>query len=790
MFKNMSIGKKIGLTAFIVSLVSLIVVVVTFSIIKVQIKKEVHQEFVKNLQEETNAKFQTKKAVGISNAVSVANDGKIKEALRLNDRKLAIDSLKDLGKRLKASTPFKNIKIHVHTKDNHSFVRIWKISKYGDDLSGFRHSVVKVNQTNKAVNTFELGKAGLSLRSVVPVIDNNGEHLGSLEFMQGLNSVAKAFNKHKDGFVLLMDKRKSSVKTFKASKIFKENYIISQKFINQDFIDDAQNINMEQLLKDKSFTTDKYLYTYVDVKNFRKEKLGIAITGSLLSKVDVAVDSASEIANISIYVIVAMIILIQLVLIIGIKRIITNPLMVFQNGIIEFFKYLNKEVPTIKQLDSKNDDEIGIMAKIVNENIVKTQNLIEQDEAVINDVKRVVSLVKDGYIKQTIDKSTQNIGLEELKTIFNEMLEVISSKVSTDINKIKVTLDEFHKLNFSHRIPQANGEVEVALNSLADIINKMLVDNKSNGMTLQSSSDILLDNVSALSSSSNQAAASLEETAAALEEITSNITNNTDNVIQMASHGNEVKSSVEKGQGLANHTTTAMDEINTEVTAISEAISVIDQISFQTNILSLNAAVEAATAGEAGKGFAVVAQEVRNLASRSAEAANEIKTLVENARTKADDGKKIADEMIEGYTSLNESISRTLELISDVESASKEQQKGIEQINNAVTELDQQTQQNASVANATKDVAVQTQQIAHDIVDDANEKEFIGKDGVKAKSVNHNPVVVNKTQKTQVQPSISPKVRVQSKPITMPKVKAQIKPIVASKNSDDEWESF
>jgi methyl-accepting chemotaxis protein len=187
------------------------------------------------------------------------------------------------------------------------------------------------------------------------------------------------------------------------------------------------------------------------------------------------------------------------------------------------------------------------------------------------------------------------------------------------------------------------------------------------------------------------------------------------------------------GQKLASQTTESMNEINKEVNEINDSISLIDQIAFQTNILSLNAAVEAATAGEAGKGFAVVAQEVRNLASRSAEAANEIKALVQNATSKANNGKSIANEMIDGYTELNESISKTLELIQTVEDASKKQQMGIEQINDAITELDKQTQQNASVANHTKDIAVQTQNISYDIVADADEKEFIGKDSVKAK---------------------------------------------------------
>merc|ERR1711879_104182 len=126
------------------------------------------------------------------------------------------------------------------------------------------------------------------------------------------------------------------------------------------------------------------------------------------------------------------------------------------------------------------------------------------------------------------------------------------------------------------------------------------------------------------------------------------------------------------------------DDIDTQVHSINEAITVIDQIAFQTNILSLNAAVEAATAGEAGKGFAVVAQEVRNLASRSAEAAKEIKHLVEDANIKANEGKQISDKMIKGYASLNESISKTIELIEDISNSSKEQQSGILQINDAI----------------------------------------------------------------------------------------------------------
>ena len=241
----------------------------------------------------------------------------------------------------------------------------------------------------------------------------------------------------------------------------------------------------------------------------------------------------------------------------------------------------------------------------------------------------------------------------------------------------------------------------------------------------------MIRDMKGIATAANSQAASLEETAASLEEITSNITNNTQTTAKMAQYGNRVKESITLGQSLANKTVSSMEEINTQTTAINEAITIIDQIAFQTNILSLNAAVEAATAGEAGKGFAVVAAEVRNLASRSAEAARDIKTLVENATTKANEGKNIADEMIKGYLELNKNISTTLELIDNVTMASKEQSTGMIQINDAVNNLDQITQINAQNASQANTIAQETLEISKDIIEHADAKEFKGKDTIK-----------------------------------------------------------
>ena len=384
-----------------------------------------------------------------------------------------------------------------------------------------------------------------------------------------------------------------------------------------------------------------------------------------------------------------------------------------------FFKTNN-----IRKAEYIKNDDIGAILKELNQYFDKYDRMRKDDMHVLGELVIALDKVAQGIYSTQINSSTSNFMVHTLKEVVNKMLV----RANTNIEDLVEIIGLYSEHDYRKQVninPILKGKMKLAMeqiNQLGSELNNNAKHNLENGTLLEKNSLTMNRSVENLANKANAQAASLEETAAALEEITGITKNNTQNAHKMSNLSKDVKDSVILGENLANKTASSMDEINAKVEAINEAIEVIDQIAFQTNILSLNAAVEAATAGEAGKGFAVVAQEVRNLANRSAEAAKEIKNLVENATSKTNDGKKISDEMKAGYSNLNKLISETIDIIQDVSIASSEQLKGIEQINDAVSILDRVTQENASEASNVAIIANETLAMAKILVEDAKTK--------------------------------------------------------------------
>ena len=393
---------------------------------------------------------------------------------------------------------------------------------------------------------------------------------------------------------------------------------------------------------------------------------------------------------------------------------------------IQFIKFISYEKSEFDYIESTGNSKVDAMFKQWNEQIKLVDKRNKDDMKVLGEVVLTADKVEQGIYKSRIKANSSNPTISTLKTTLNKMLDGLDDSTTRILRVVgSYANDDFtDNIKVVDKYKDDMKLLMESINKLGSSLEKNAKSNFINGQTLEQNSSIMTSSMNNLASKANDQAASLEETAAALEEITSITRNNAENATKMATLGQIVKKSVSTGESLASKTANSMDEINEKVNSINEAISVIDQIAFQTNILSLNAAVEAATAGEAGRGFAVVAAEVRNLANRSADAAREIKNLVQEATMKANDGKIVSADMIEGYKELNKNISETIHIIEDVSKASKEQMTGIEQINDAVNMLDRVTQENASESNHVKTIAISVSQLAHELLVDAKSKKF------------------------------------------------------------------
>ena len=338
---------------------------------------------------------------------------------------------------------------------------------------------------------------------------------------------------------------------------------------------------------------------------------------------------------------------------------------------------------------SEQGDRIGFVAEWQNRT---HEVLIEQE------IDRLVQDVKVGDLSFRINLADKEGFVKALSTGINELTDVIGN-VFGDVNRIMENMAEGDLTStITNEYQGVYAECKNNINDTLAKLSDFIIQIRDAADFIDSSSQEMASGNNNLSHRAEQQAASLEETAASMEELASTVKNNAQNTVKATEVVNSASQLAQKGGGVVRSAITAMQEINESSNKIAEIIGVIDEIAFQTNLLALNASVEAARAGEQGRGFSVVATEVRNLAQRSAAAAQQSNELIQNSVQKVRAGTAFVNETGAALTEIVESVAKVGEIVTHIASASSEQSSGIEQVNQAVAQMDDITQQNAALA--------------------------------------------------------------------------------------------
>ena len=329
-------------------------------------------------------------------------------------------------------------------------------------------------------------------------------------------------------------------------------------------------------------------------------------------------------------------------------------------------------------------------------NMVEWKDITEEKDAE-RQIQVLIDAAIDGKLDTRIDAENYSGFMKGLADGINKLMNAVveplqeSKRVMTSLAEGDLTQTMHGEFNgeFAELRDSVNASVTNLLNMVNDI-------NESSGSISSGASEIATGNTD-LSQRTEEQASSLEETASSMEEMTSTVRQNADNARTANTLASTAREQAQKGGEVVSNAVAAMSEINSSSKKISDIIGVIDEIAFQTNLLALNAAVEAARAGEQGRGFAVVAGEVRNLAQRSAGAAKEIKSLINDSVEKVDEGSKLVDESGKTLEEIVEAVKKVNDIISEIAAASAEQTSGIEEVNKAISQMDEMTQQNAAL---------------------------------------------------------------------------------------------
>ncbi|WP_319557609.1 methyl-accepting chemotaxis protein [Thiomicrorhabdus sp.] len=338
----------------------------------------------------------------------------------------------------------------------------------------------------------------------------------------------------------------------------------------------------------------------------------------------------------------------------------------------------------------------GDYARIIND----AQHAIAETDAIISDINRVMTDMQNGRFQSRVEADA-NGQLEQLKERINTSLESLNNAMNDIIRVVGAQSEGNLTLSIDNDYQGDLATLKNAINQSAKTLSESIAVAVNAANSVQHEANDLAKDANDLSGRIQEQAAAIEETSATMEEMNSAVQNNTENAHRASQVVQQVQHETLQADQVMKRTIEAMNGIHESSNEISDIISLIDSIAFQTNLLALNAAVEAARAGEHGRGFAVVAGEVRALAQKSAEAAKDIKNLIDANVERIGQGTALVDESGQVMQQITQSISEVTRMIQQISHASSEQAEGVNQVYQAISDIDSATQQNSAVVERT-----------------------------------------------------------------------------------------